>query len=757
MRQGSKLSVLILLFCLGCYSAAVPQTLLGIQAPDCPTISVTCPADSNPGEPVRFTALVKGGKNIGRLSYRWTVVGGTIKSGQGTNTIEIGSSSLGAGGLTGTVDRGGFDSKCAHSASCSQAPPLRPVSSQPADEARTLDGFTRVGATAQRRLEEQFRAVPEANSAREHLRRLTAEPHVAGTKEDYATAIYVRDQIRSYGIPAELKEYDVLLPYPRQPSIIEIVGKRRERLSVKEAVIPEDPTSSSPKIIPLFNGYSPSGDVTASLVYANYGLPPDYEALKKLGVDVKGKIVLARYGNSFRGVKAKVAEENGAIGLIIYSDPADDGYMQGDVYPKGPWRPESSAQRGSVQYLFLYPGDPLTPGKPSIPGVARLKIEEATDLTRIPVQPISYGDARRLLEPMRGPVRPPGFQGGLPFAYHVGGTDDLRVRLKTDMDYQIRKIWNVVARIEGNEEKDRWVIMGNHRDAWTFGAVDPNSGTTAMLEAARGFGQLLKSGWKPRRTIVLCSWDGEEYGLIGSTEWVEEYADELREKAVAYLNMDAAVSGANFGASSVPSLWKLIRGATRDIRDPKTGKSVYQQWQDRSRESRPEPELTDAQTGSDVKIAEARIGALGSGSDYTPFLQHLGIPSLDMGFGGDYGVYHSAFDSFHWMSRFGDPTFAYHVAAAQLWGTVAMRLADADGLPLDYLDYGAQIKDFFTESVKTARRRNLSAAFDEKQMTKRLKTSPRRLAGLRRAVKKQFSRSSEPSKLPIGVRRRRQN
>ena len=579
-----------------------------------------------------------------------------------------------------------------------------------------LNGFAFQTSNAERGREEQFRSVPDPKSAREHLRRLTAVPHVAGTKEDYDTAVYVRDQIRSYGIPAELKEYEVLLPYPSRPSILEIVGRRREKLNLKEAVVPEDPTSSSSKIIPLFNGYSPSGDVTAPLVYVNYGLPPDYEALKKLGVEVKGKIAIARYGNSFRGVKAKVAEENGAIGLLIYSDPSDDGYVQGDVYPKGPWRPESSAQRGSVQYLFQYPGDPLTPGKPSIPGVARLKIQEATDLTRIPVQPLSYGDARRLLEPLRGPLRPKGFQGGLPFAYHVGGTDDLRVHLKTEMDYQIRKIWNVVARIEGNEESDRWVIMGNHRDAWTFGAVDPNSGTTAMLEAARGFGQLLKNGWKPRRTIVLCSWDGEEYGLIGSTEWAEEYAEELKEKAVAYLNMDAAVSGPNFGASSVPSLWKLIRGATRDIRDPKTGKSIYQQWQDRSRESRPEAELTDAETGSDVNIAEARIGALGSGSDYTPFLQHLGIPSLDMGFGGDYGVYHSAYDSFHWMTQFGDPTFAYHVAAAQLWGTVALRLADADGLPFDYVDYGSQIKDFFSESVKTAKRRNLQNAFDEKEM-----------------------------------------
>ena len=579
-----------------------------------------------------------------------------------------------------------------------------------------LDGFSPERTVAHRRLEQQFRAVPQASSAREHLRRLTMEPHVAGTKEDYDTAIYVRDQIRGYGIAAELKEYDVLLPYPKRPSVVEIVGSRREKLAIKEAIVPEDPSSSSSKIIPLFNGYSQSGDVTGALVYVNYGLPPDYEALKKLGVSVKGKIVLARYGNSFRGVKAKVAEENGAVGLIIYSDPADDGYAQGDVYPKGPWRPESSAQRGSVQYLFQYPGDPLTPGKPSIPGTPRLKMEEATDLTRLPVQPISYGDARRLLEPLRGPLRPQGFQGALPFAYHVGGTDDLRVHLKTEMDYQVRKIWNVVARIDGNEEKDRWVIMGNHRDAWTFGAVDPNSGSTAMLEAGRGFGQLLKSGWKPRRTILLCSWDGEEYGLIGSTEWAEEYAVELRGKAVAYLNMDAAVSGPHFGASSVPSLWKLVRSATRDVRDPKTGKTVYQQWQDRSRENNPEPEMTDAATGSDTRIAEARIGALGSGSDYTPFLQHLGVPSIDMGFGGDYGVYHSAYDSFYWMSKFGDPTFAYHVAAAQLWGTVALRLADADALPFDYSDYASEIREFFDESMKTARRRNLAGAFDEKPM-----------------------------------------
>ena len=600
---------------------------------------------------------------------------------------------------------------------------LRPVLSQSsATSSVNLDGFSTEGSTTERRWEEEFRSVPAPGSAREHLRRLTAEPHVAGTKEDYATAVYVRDQIRSYGISSELKEYEVLLPYPKQPSIVELISPRRERLAVKEAAIAEDPSSSNPKIIPLFNGYSPSGDVTAPLVYVNYGLPPDYEALKKLGVDVKGKIAIARYGNSFRGVKAKVAEDNGAIGLIIYSDPADDGYMQGDVYPKGPWRPSSSGQRGSVQFLSTAPGDPLTPGKPAVPGVPRLKMEEVKTLPRIPVQPISYGDARRLLEPLRGPVRPKGFQGGLPFPYHVGGTEYVRVHLKTLMDFQVRKIWDVISRIDGDEEKDRWVIMGNHRDAWVFGAVDPNSGTTAMLEAARAFGALLKKGWKPRRTIVMGSWDGEEYGLLGSTEWVEENADELKEKAVAYLNVDSAVAGSNFGASSVPSMWKLIRGATRDIKDPKTGQTVYKQWQERARDREPDPEMTNAEVDSDTPNAEARIGALGSGSDFTPFLQHLGIPASDMGFGGDYGVYHSAYDSFYWMSHFGDPTFVYHVTAAQLWGTVAMRLADAAGLPLDYRDYASQVREFFDATIKIAKRRKLAGAFDEKAMINALQS-----------------------------------
>jgi N-acetylated-alpha-linked acidic dipeptidase len=588
-----------------------------------------------------------------------------------------------------------------------------------------IDGFNREGSNAERNFEEQFRSVPSPNSAREHLRRLTAEPHIAGTKEDYDTAIYVRDQMRSYGLNAELAEYEVWLNYPKTDPIVELVTPRRQRLSVREAIIAEDTTSSNKKITPLFNGYAATGDVTAPLVYANYGLPPDYEALEKAGVDVKGKIVIVRYGNSFRGVKAKVAQDHGAVGCIIYSDPADDGYAQGDVYPKGPWRPVASGQRGSVQFLFHYPGDPLTPGKPAIPGTPRISLEQAyEDIPRIPVQPLAYDEARKLIEPLKGPVRPRGFQGAFPFPYHVGGTNDVRAHLKTDMDYASRKIWDVVARIDGSAERERWIVMGNHRDAWVFGAVDPNSGTATMLETARGFGQLLKSGWQPRRTIILCSWDAEEYGLEGSTEWAEEHDAELQQKAVAYLNVDVAVNGPHYGASSVPSLWKLIRASTREIKDPKTGKTVYQQWQDRAREQRNE-------TDSDYD-AEARISPLGSGSDYTPFLQHLGIASTDMGFGGDYGVYHSAFDSFTWMSKFGDPDFTYHVAAAQLWGTMAMRLAGADGLQFDYRDYADAIRDYFDEAMKLAKRRKLDSAIDEKAMNDAIRSFSEEAARIER-------------------------
>lgn len=579
-----------------------------------------------------------------------------------------------------------------------------------------LDGFTAEQSVIERQLEERFAAIPNKESAREHLRRLTAEPHVAGTPEDYQTALYVRDQFRRAGLSAEIKEYQVMLAEPKRPTVLEMIrGSKRERLPLQEAVLAQDPSSANPKIIPLFNGYSASGDVTAPLLYVNYGLPDDYEALKKIGVSARDRIVIARYGRSFRGVKAKVAEENGASGLIIYSDPADDGYMQGDVYPEGPWRPESSAQRGSVEYIFQYPGDPLTPNEASTPGTKRLTKAEVTNLPRIPVQPISYGDARRLLVNLRGAVRPKNFQGGLPFAYHVGGNESVRVHLQTEMDFPVKTIWNVVARIDGQDaERDRWVILGNHRDAWTFGAVDPNSGSAALLEVARGFGELLKSGWRPRRSIILCSWDGEEYGLIGSTEWAEEHAAELKEKAVAYLNMDAAVSGADFSASAVPSLWRLIREAARDVQDPKSGKSVYEAWQEKAKE-------TGETGGAESTSKEAAIGALGSGSDFTPFIQHLGVPSVDMSFSGDYGVYHSAYDSFHWMEKNGDPSFAYHVASAQIWGLIALRLTNAPALPFHYEDYAQEIARLLAETQKYASAHNLSGAMNITALSENIK------------------------------------
>src|SRR5947207_2964959 len=352
-----------------------------------------------------------------------------------------------------------------------------------------IDGFSAQTSIAEQRFEDQFRSGPAGASAREHLRRLTAEPHIAGTKEDYATAVYVRDQMRSYGLRAELKEYQVWLNYPKTDPIVELIAPRRERLSVREAILKEDPTSSNRKITPLFNGYAATADVTAPLVDANYGLPPDYEALQKAGVEVKGKIVIVRYGNSFRGVKAKVAQDHGAVGCIIYSDPADDGYAQGDVYPKGPWRPVASGQRGSVQFLFQYPGGPLTPGKPAIPGTPRISLEEAyADIPRIPVQPLAYDEARKLIEPLKGPVRPRGFQGAFPFPYHVGGTNDVRVHLKTDMDYASRTLWDVEARINGTTEKDRWAVMGKLRDAWVFGAGDPNSSSATTLGSSLALG-----------------------------------------------------------------------------------------------------------------------------------------------------------------------------------------------------------------------------------------------------------------------------
>lgn len=545
--------------------------------------------------------------------------------------------------------------------------------------------------------EQIYLTVPNPETAKRHLRTYTEKSHMAGTEADYKTAVYTRDQMREYGIAAEIVEYQVLLPYPKE-NIVEMLKPSNYKAVLSEAIVNEDDDSFDQAVTPIFNAYSANADVTGQLIYVNYGLPADYKKLSELGVDVKGKIAIARYGRAFRGVKAKVAEENGAIGLLIYSDPSDDGYGAGDVYPRGPYRPPSSAQRGSVLYTFLYPGDPLTPGIASTKDSKRVSTEQASSLPKIPVQPLSYQDAAPLLEALGGANVPRGWQGMLPFSYHVG-PGPTEVRLKTSFDFQVRKIWNVIGEIKGNSEPEKLVILGNHRDAWVYGAVDPNSGSSAMLEVARGLGELLKKGWKPERTIILGSWDAEEFGLIGSTEWVEEHAEKLSKSAVAYINVDVAVAGPNFGISGVPSLMSFAHSVMADVVDPKSGKSVFENWIRRQQGER----------ANFVKAGDAnfQLGSLGSGSDYTPFLQHIGVPSLDMGFNGPYGVYHSLYDSFHWMEKFGDPTFNYHTNLAKVWGLMAVRLSTMAKLPFEYKNYGQQIESFIADLEQNAKEKGL--------------------------------------------------
>jgi len=453
-----------------------------------------------------------------------------------------------------------------------------------------------------------------------------------------------------------------------------------------------DPFQDDPRIVNLYNGMSPSGDVEAEVVYANYGSPADFDRLKQMNVDVRGKIVIVRYGQNFRGVKAFVAQERGAAGVIIYSDPRDDGYFRGDAYPKGPWRPASGGQRGSIGYIFQFPGDPTTPGVASVlslPDAKRIPPEQSAQLPKIPTTPLSYADAAPILEHLGGPPSPRDWQGALPFTYHVGpGPAKVKIHLK--QDYQFRTIWDVIGKVRGSLP-DEWVVAGNHRDAWVYGAVDPNSGTAALLETAHGLGELLKSGWKPRRTIVLGSWDAEEEGLIGSTEWGEEHAPELA-NAAAYFNVDVAVSGSKFGASAVPSLKQFIRDVTKAVPSPQGG-TVYDAWkkqttQDpaRSGDTSPfRPPAVDAH-------GDVPVGDLGSGSDYSVFLQHLGVPSTDIGSSGEYGVYHSAFDDFAWFKKFGDPDFRYEQQMARVYGLEILRMADADVIPYDYEEYGKEIQ-----------------------------------------------------------------
>lgn len=569
---------------------------------------------------------------------------------------------------------------------------------------QSVPGYANFSTEA--RVESEFLAAPSAALAGEELKTLTAAPHVAATSQDHETALYIAEKFRAAGLDTQIVPYRVLIDWPTEERI-EAYDRSGRRLMTgpTRAQVKDDPYTKDPRIIMPYNASSASGDVTGEVVYANYGRLQDFQELAAKHIEVRGKIVICRYGGNFRGVKDYLAEQRGAVGVIIYSDPQDDGYFKGDVWPNGPWRPATAVQRGSVQYLFKYPGDPETPGfasTPNLPDSAR-KPANGSEPHIVSI-PLSYQDAAPILQALEGPGAPEGWQGALPFRYHLG-PGGVTVHLVSKQDYQRRVIWDVVGRIEGSQYPSDPVIVGNHRDAWTFGAVDPSSGTAAMLESVHGIGALLKTGWRPKRTIMFCSWDGEEEGLIGSTEWVEQHASTL-EHAVAYFNVDIGVSGPDFAAAAVPSLKQFVLGVARAVPSPKGG-SVYDQWMLRPGHT------MEQHPGLDVeaKAAEARIGDLGSGSDYTPFLQHIGVPSTDVSSEGPYGVYHSASDDFDWYTREADPHFEYLQEMARILGLEAVRMADADVLPYDYVTYAREIGSYLDAAKSKAKDADLHLDF----------------------------------------------
>jgi N-acetylated-alpha-linked acidic dipeptidase len=568
-------------------------------------------------------------------------------------------------------------------------------------------------AGAQAKTDQTFLAVPDPKLAGQELKILTAEPHIAASPEDLKTAQYVASKFKEAGLETSIVPYKAWLNLPISVRVQAYAadGKLLMTGPSPEHVDGNEPFQNDSRITPAFNGSSPSADVTGEVVYANYGRPEDFKKLVDMGIDLKGKIILTRYGGNFRGVKVYLAQQYGAAGVLIYSDPADDGYYRGDMYPHGPYRPATAVQRGAVQYLFKYPGDALTPGiasRPDLPASKLLKPEDAANLPKIPSEPLSYHDAAPILEALTGPDAPREWQGALPFTYHVG--PGVKVHMVLKMDYQYRTIWDVIGAVDGTEFPDEWVVAGNHRDAWVYGAVDPNSGTAAMLEAVHGVGVLLQQGWKPKRRIVFCSWDAEEEGLIGSTEWAEDHENQLAH-AVAYFNTDVGVAGPSFDASAVPSLKEFVRDVTKQVPSPKGG-TVYDVWKKeqadetaRRRNGNAEHASQEAaESGRDV-----RIGDLGSGSDFTPFIQHLGVPSTDVGSGGPYGVYHSTFDDYAWFTMNADPTFVYEQEMARVFGLEVLNMADTDVLPYDYVTYGKEIAAYLDTAQKKAQEAGMSA------------------------------------------------
>jgi N-acetylated-alpha-linked acidic dipeptidase len=556
-----------------------------------------------------------------------------------------------------------------------------------------LAGFASSSTARERAAEAAFTAILSPERARAWHRYFTAEPHPAGSERNHELARYIAEEWRKQGLEdVVVHRYDVLNTAPLEVSLT-MVAPARYEASLREEPVDADSDTRNPRVSPGYLGLSASADVEAPVVYAHSGNPEDYEHLRKNGIDVRGKIVLVRYSNpySYRGFKALTAERQGAAAILIYSDPAEDGFKRGPVFPDGPWGPESHIQRGAITYDFIVPGDPLTPGWPSLPGARQVKAEEARSLPKIAGLPLSWKDAKPLLENLDGPVAPKEWQGGLPFEYRLGG-DRVRVHLKVRMDNRVAPNYVVEGRVRGSELPDHWVVLGNHRDAWEFGGVDPSSGTASLMEVTRAFGELLRSGQRPRRTIVFCSWDGEEVGLTGSTEWGEQFADDLGTKAVAYLNVDSSASGPDFQPDAVGSLATLVLDLAREVEDPATRRPLAEAL--RATVAKARAETGDTAPPADDDLVDVRIG---SGSDHTVFLNHLGVPTIGLTFEGPYGVYHSMYDGFTWMNRFGDPGYRYHVLLSRVWGTLALRLANADLLPFDFASYARHLRRFVAD------------------------------------------------------------
>jgi len=569
-----------------------------------------------------------------------------------------------------------------------------PVGNHVIADEQPLFGYSAESSRAERQWEEKLRAIPSPENLRAYMQRLSARPHHVGSPYDKDNAEWIAAKFKEFGLDTHIEQFDVLFPTPTERAVELVEGGPKFAAKLQEPALPQDPTSNQhAEQLPTYNAYSIDGDVTAQLVYVNYGIPEDYEQLDRMGISVKGKIVIARYYHSWRGIKPKVAAEHGAVGCLIFSDPHEDGFVQGETFPSGAFRPPDGVQRGSVADMPFYPGDPLTPGVGATKDVKRLKVEEAPTITKIPVLPISYADAQPLLAALTGRVAPEGWRGGLGITYHVG-PGAVKVHLKVKSNWDIKPLYDVIAKIPGSTFPDEWVIRGNHHDGWVNGAEDPISGQVAILEEARALGELVKSGWKPKRTIIYCAWDGEEPGLLGSTEWAEQHYDELRSHGVAYINSDGNGRG-YLRVEGSHTLEKFSNDIAREISDPETKLSAWKRQQLR--------EIADAKTSEQReeirKRSDLRIPALGSGSDYTAFLQHDGVAALNIGFGGEDqgGIYHSIYDDFYWFTHFSDTDFVYGRALAQTAGTAIMRLADADLLPFEFADFADTVQTYLKE------------------------------------------------------------